>query len=688
MEFSNHPMLNRRFLVSIIIATIGIILAFVFLKPSTDVGIMTERLPKLALLSESLNEVQVKPKNQLLWKDIRNGDLLRKGDLIRTAQNATAEIKFLESEVVIKLGSETTVTIEGQGKELELDMLEGDLFIDSNTSGDLKLSAKDKKFEVSQGQAGFEVSEQGEIEVEVLTGMVKTNDEKNAQLVKNQRLIINNKGSELKKNYFEFIKPEIGKSIYINPTDRTVDFEWKPHRQKYEYKLFIGRSKNNLTELETVESQSHSLSAKVPAGIFYWQIKAASASFKFESPVIQSNFLAINPPVLLDPILGETLFLETDEDIVFKWSQGSTKENIIIEIASDSQFQNIIETKNVTDQNTFTLKKKLEPNQYFWRVRGQINKEFAEIESKISDFSFKFVKGLISPVLKIPTDKRIYKMTASQNINFAWTAPKELRKFKIKITDNKDFVVIEDLENSFFTYEFDQPGRYEWSVQSVDSRGNISEASESYSFMIESLPIVSFTKLERKVYYNNQETVSEIVWQKIDRAENYTLKLQHPSFGEKILNTPDHRIVLRLEQMGVYEIQVVAYAKNEIIAKSNEVSFSVIEHPLPAVPQWSAETKSKTNTDGFGNIKLTYSSVKEASYYLVEVRDMQSKIIQIKQSDNDSAQISSLYPGKYQLYVRSVDKFNRKSELGQSLIIEVPAESSIEKPVLNKVQIR
>lgn len=688
MRLLSFISINRRLQLSLTVTFIGILLSFIYLRPTVKTKKQLKLAPFIAKLNYSLNEVQVKPKNQLLWKDIQNGDSLRQGDLIRTAQNASAEVKFLKSDISIKLGAETTVTIEDKKGELELNMLEGDIFVASNSKQKVNLKSKDKEFDLSKGQVGFEVSEKGDVEVEVLAGELKTNDAKNKIITKNQKLVMTDKGSELKQNYFEFIKPEIGKNIYIHPNKQTVLFKWKKHKFNYDYKIFIGRSKSRMSEIKYEKKTRESIEVKIPVGIFYWQIKAVAQHFSFESAKIQSNFLGINPPVLLDPMADESLFLEPGQKFAFKWSQGSVEDNAVIEISDRKDFSTILESQLVTDMNIYTPKNIVKAGKYHWRVRGSVNEEFEEVISTPNMFTLKFVKGLIPPIIQFPKNGDKIINTEQTQITFAWKAPPKIKKFQINITNKSDFALDKKVESTNFLYTFTKDGEYFWTVKSIDKDGNLSESSKEYKFTLKKIPVLAFTDLEKKVFFNQSETILNLKWEAVDEIDFYTVKIDNIAFGEKSFNTPENLYLFPVRNKGIYKVKVLAIKDNAIVAQTNPIDISVIEHPLLRPPMWDEETKILKQTDGLGNIEVKFMQVKDASYYLVEVRDLNAKIIKIIQADGLSAKIKSLLPGKYQFYVRSVDKFNRKSEMSESLLIDVPIESSIEKPKINKVQIR
>jgi hypothetical protein len=677
--------IDRRVYVSLGLTIFFIIASTVLIKPKNLNKTQVIR-HKIALLKGANNNVQKKSTGQILWQDISSGEELAQGDFLRTSTNSSAEVVFLNSTDKIKLGEETTIIIEKKQSKIALNMIEGAIFVDNFQSDTvIDLTTGDETFKFQKSQINLDLKAEEVFELEVLSGSVNTAGKK---IRKNERLVINKDGSSIKKNHFMFSKPEIGKNIYIDPRTGSVEFIWGGHKSRYDYDLFIGRSKKSMTRAKILATTATSLKALVPAGTFYWQIRATSPHYNFESAVIQSQFVSIRNPVLLHPQNNEVVFLKAEIIMSLKWAMMSAKENVQLEVAVDKEFKNIIFTKKIDGINSVSLNEVRGEGSYFWRVRGFLNNEFDELISTISKFSITYKKIITPPQKIFPEDKQMFIKEESKGITFAWNGLAGISRYKLSVRNKTGFQLNKVIENTTYFLREVPLGVSYWKVASISTNNKISKYSDETTFELKTFPKIQLGDYPRKIFYNLSETFLKLNWETISEAEKYQVQISNALLGTKTYDSTGPNISLNFKHLGEYTYKIMAFRSNELIASSQFDKINVVEHPLLDSPRWAMQNQLDHTSDGFGNIEFKYHPVKGASYYLIEIRDLNSRIIRVAQSESTTLAVKSLYPGEYLTYIRSVDKFNRKSDLKSPITVKVPIKSDLKKPVLNKVKVR
>lgn len=680
--------LDRRVGFSLLTSVCLIIFAIFYLRPE----VVSERPVNdrsIALLLDYVNEVQRKPMDGLLWIDLKKGEALEEGDLVRTSVNSSAEIQFQDGAASLRLGPETTLFVSKVAQGLDIEMLEGDIYLDAKGEDqELALRARGESFQVQSAQLSMSLSDQGELGVDVIEGKIK-NAGQNLEISRNERLTINEQGAQKGSLFFQFIKPEIGKEIFIDPQKQMVEFRWEKKQDDYQFDLFVGRSRDTLLAVPSESHDQSSLWGEVAPGVFYWQIKGQRADDEIvESPILQSHFTLMSSPVLVSPSQNGLVQLREGEVASFRWSNQSLKEEVKFELARDVNFEEIVHFASVDKMMSFDLPLALEEGKYFWRIRGLASLDYPELVSEVASFDVRYFSGIESPRLLTPPDQSIFRTALLNELSLSWSFIASASSYELTLSNQKDFTRVIPVEQTYFVAKDLKEGSYSWSVTSVDRNGQKSEQAYSSRFTIRSYPVIEWGSFERRIYASDEGAQVSLQWKTIPEAQYYKLSLTHEKYGTRVETAQQGRIQLSLKELGTFQVLVEAYRGQELLAQSREINLDIVEHPLLSSPLWSTQSLALRESSSFGELELSFSEVEGASYYLIEVRDLTSRIVKVEQSSSTSAKLDSLLPGEYLIYVRSVDRFNRRSDLGAALSISVPETSGLEKPTLQRIQVR
>lgn len=135
----------------------------------------------IAYIATTKKEIHRKGSNNALWEPAEELDRLRSGDSVRTSDNSEARIQFYQSNRYIDLESDSMIVIQKQESEINLELLEGSLFVngvDKPTSGNgtdapkstLTLKSQGGKVDLSKSAAQLSGSSKGKVELKVLKG--------------------------------------------------------------------------------------------------------------------------------------------------------------------------------------------------------------------------------------------------------------------------------------------------------------------------------------------------------------------------------------------------------------------------------------------------------------------------------------------------------------------------------------
>lgn len=677
-------LMDRRFLYSVFVSIILILFSIYFLRPVSKVEENKEK-QYIAKVEQFSNEVQKKSKSSQIWVDLKRGEQFENDDLIRTSSNSYAEVSFLETKAKLKVGNNSTILISKKQDVLDLEMLEGNIFVEVAESNKIELKAKGKKFKVENAKVGMDVKENGDFGIDVIEGSVGS---ENLLINKNNRFEMNANRSRIVENLFQFDIPQLGKDIRISRVDDTVLFKWKSKEIMKDYKFLIGKDKNDFNHIPIAKASLNEFSIKTVPGLYYWKIIAKNSKNEIvESPVIQSHFVKVRPPKILGPEDETTLNIRIEDKVEFRWLSFNQFSKSYIEVATDKKFENIVIFKDVRNTNSLVSDINLEERKYYWRIRSNIEDDTEEVVSKISEFELKYYSGLKSPVLTFPENHSVYLDTKDLQVNLSWEHVSGAKEYEVQISGKSNFYKKLKLKDNVFLLENLLPGTYEWKVWALDDKNNSSQASLGRSFVIQKVNKIKLAQFDEKLYFDPDGIFSNINWNK--QGEDYfEVKVLNNSKEIFKQNSISSNIKITMRNIGNYSLQITGYKNDQIISQSDVKDFQIVEYPLLISPQWDAKTKALTQTDGFGSIELKFNEVANSYGYLIEVRDLSSRIIRVEQTATTNAYIRNLLPGDYLVFVRSVDKFNRKSELADALNINVPNTSGLSKPTLNKVRVR
>ncbi|MDD4976537.1 MAG: hypothetical protein PHY93_19430 [Bacteriovorax sp.] len=679
-----------RTITALVISITGIFLSYYFLYPNIGQKQSSKKSIAMAKVINVINDVKKQGNDKLIWEPIRKGDLLYLGEKLKTSPLSSSKIEFIDNGASIDIEPESLIIVNKNNQKLSLQVVEGSLFVSSSKEiPNLSVTSGEKSentMNIKNGDFSYSVSKEGKANVEVLKGTV----DPNSSLIAHT------------SQKFKDLKPGYGENIFVDSS--SVDgsiFKWSPLPDEYEVKLEIGNNRNNLQIKNdvSVESENGLIRSKSMTGSYYWRLVALNKNNPddhFSSSTFKVTFKQKIAPIPIYPIASDTVQLRNENAIVeFKWSLMHSFDSIQLEIFSEGNTKNPILTEQVTTQTFFSTNKINRPGKYSWKLVGKVTGSEEPLVSLIQYFQIFIGEDLQSPMPLLPLDKSIFyypdqKDKGLHNLHLSWKNIKEASEYLI-IIKNRDGKKLEfKAPLNQFVIPTIASGTYSWTVQSINLKNEISKAITNRSFSVEPMAQLSFNQLENKVYYTNKFPTYKFIWNTINNAENYRLKVsQSQSLSpNETIKVNDGQFNYQIGKEGMYFAQVEALNKEEnSIAQSEVFTFSVTKPPLPSTPVFLDAKKALESTPN-GDINFELINFDKKYKVVFEIRDTRGVIIEQSQNNSSGISFKSLSPGRFFATAKYIDEFNQTGELSLRQSFTVPDKSAIAAPKVKGIKVR
>lgn len=679
-----------RTIIALAISITGVFLSYYLLYPDIGQRQSGKNLIAMAKVINVINDVKKQGSDKLIWEPIRKGDLLYLGEKLKTSPFSSSKIEFIDNGASIDIEPDSLIIVNKNNQKLSLQVLEGSLFVSSNKEiPNLSVTSGEKSeniMNIKNGDFSYSVSKDGKANVEVLKGTVDSN---NSLIAKNSQK-------------FKDLKPGYGENIFVDSS--SVDgiiFRWSPLPADYEVKLEIG---NNRNELQTkndvsVESENGLIKSKPMTGSYYWRLVAISKSYPddhFSSSTFKVTFKPQIAPIPVYPIASDTVQLrDAVVPVEFKWSLMHNFDSIQLEIFNEGNIKDPILVEQVTTQTFFSTNKINRPGKYSWKLVGKVAGSEKPLISSIQKFQIFIGEELQSPTPLFPLDKSIVyyqdlKDKGVHNLHISWRNIKEATDYllTIKNSDGKK------LEFKVPVNEFIIPtisnGSYSWTVQSINLKNEISKTITNRTFTVEPMARLSFKELENKVYYTNVFPTYKLMWNTINNAMSYRLKVSQSQAmsPNETIKVKEGQFTYQIGREGVYYAQVDALNIEEnTIAVSEIFSFSVTKPPLPPTPVF-LETKKVMESNPNGDINFELINFNKKYNVVFEIRDTRGATIEQAKNNSSSTSFKSLAPGSFFITAKYIDEFNQIGDVSERHSFIVPDKSAIAAPKVKGIKVR
>ena len=649
----------KRILIALLIAVVGIALSWFFLRPQELMTSGGKDRVVIAHVMDLRNDVNRQEEGRLLWSPIRKGDEIYLGDKIKTAGLSSTVLKFSDSASKLEIEENSTIVMSQGGKKLALNMLEGRVFIKqeegSGSDQNLDLLSGGKKLDL-KGNAAISVSQDGGSQVESFGG----------------------------ESIFGELKPSYSEEILS--TKETLSLQWKVANRNDKVEVLLGESPKTLKKVSGAEAAFNAgkLDVKMFNGVNYWQLVAGES----RSPIMKVDFKKPLPPSPLYPADKE-LIKAGDRPFDFKWIKGNAGDNVVIDVAKDQAFSQMMFSSEIKDQTFFTPNGNLPQGEYFWRVKSRIGKT-EWVESKTISFTIHQGSNLLSPSPLFPADNAVFYIGKNpvNNVKFEWRNQENIRGYDLRIQGdnlNKDAQVA---ENSA-TVNVNRIGKYTWEVYSEGRDGKKSVLPVKRKFEVREEGIIQWNMPQRNFMYLDSLPIVILRWEKrnnglsILKISPYADLKDAESFQVQGRDFP-----YRVLKDGIYFAKVSSLDENGTTsAESDILEFKVQEAPLPPAPMLLGQKKT-LRASPQGELRTQVENTKPNWLVIASFMDAQGRVVDERRFSDDKLSFSGLMPGKYTLQMKFQDEYRRLGELSERIDVEVPETSMIAAPKIKGIKVR
>jgi hypothetical protein len=296
----------------------------------------------------------------------------------------------------------------------------------------------------------------------------------------------------------------------------------------------------------------------------------------------------------------------SDPTPTLSWSEPSGVQEYTLQIDDSPDFDSPVLTKSDLTTNSYTLTEAeaLSDGVYYWRVRAY---DAAGNASGLWGY-FELTIDTQKPSAPTPLEPADGSATSITKPTFRWSEPEGVQTYTLIIDDDSDFSSpvqeLTDLtDNSENLTTVLSDGTYYWRVKAIDSAGNESDWSSSFTLIIDTQEPPSPEPLG-PVYGETVVTATPTLrWEESEAPENYTLVIDDSSdFDSPVLvktGLTDNSYTLspaeRLENNVTYYWRVTAYdrAGHETMSSTGMFRTLFVAPPPPIEPEVEVPEEEK-----------------------------------------------------------------------------------------------
>lgn len=694
-----------KYTLAALVSIIGIFTSYFALKPEQWTQKNQTELIPLAQLESSQNDVKRKSRGKLIWLSIKTGDELYKGDIIQTSKSSSASITFLDSKTSINIEPDTTIIVEKSNNNINLDVIEGGLFVKNNSlNSSIQVKSGNKTVDIGKGDASFSVDSSGSLGVKVHSGSAKANVAgKIVDLAANEIGKLSEKGINKTRERFLNLTPLYGQSLYLPLGSNKVRFNWRAFKNKLDIELFVGRSKKLLKKIETkniVSFKQGEFVALIEKGEIFWQLKGYDSidiKKSVSSEIYKVNLLSKLSPIPSLPMDNDVLKFKKNEkrEMTFVWNNRSPLDRSLIQISKNKNFKSIIFEK-ITKNNDLKIATMKKEGHYYWRIKGYLKDSNQTITSEYNHFEVKFFDKIVSPTPFVPENKETVSLKENEKtstLTFRWNKVDSAKKYKFSLERlRSSFKFKRDTKSDKLKIKGLKEGSYIWKVASIDSNNQVSEFSEVSSFKIRKQGLIIWKISKTEFEYVKKLPEIKISWSKDQSDARWLLTLSNSeNFSSKrSFELRKNNWVFRPKSDDNYYIKVSSISNDKkLLSKSDILNLSVSQKPLPSAPIYSKQMPSQFKASSNGFFRLTFQNkTKERTSYQVQIKNLKGEIIRETIFLKEKGLLKSLMPGRYWISAKKQDLHGRVGPSSESRELIVPNESRVKAPTINNIEIR
>lgn len=687
-----------------------------YVNMATKPSVTTSSGPALAILDAKTDVIERRPTARIIWENLGEGEQVFSGEAVRTSSKASGEITFIKSGLTIKLEPDSLVIIEEAAGKLQLNLVNGGLFVKSeaktvpgikkSTADQLVLNAGNQKIELAGGKTSemsLSVSESGSANIQVTKGEVKVagaaGKVETIAEGKSKVVLITETGPAI----LDVQGPSSGATIPLTSLGSVMKISWVNPPVGSVIFFESGITRDSLKRQDVgAAAEVKMISARVAAGGFFWRLVAVKASKVVAIGATYFNTgLVLDAPKLLVNATNEKIVMKESKPVTgvqLSWTLPQGASGVHVVMSNDAAFKSILSQNKFTTESEWGVSIN-KPGKYYWRVISSWPGITQQLSSSVGSFEVSLQKEYPVPVLASPVDGAVFEksMVDSYGLQLTWNPQQGVDSYTIVIEEAKGdkFLLLDTKTSNTAQLRLKQlqVGVYRWSVQA-----NIGEEKSKVS-AVRTIKIFEMPRLSLKnpaiettplVYESATAPISIELTPAPVSATSIRFRVGQPGQDLKTLPwqvTPvNTALTFKLNAAGPYVIEAEALdASKKVVATSGTLKFEMKVPDLLPPPALLTGLQPLTTGES-GDITLKWTAVPGAVRYMVEISGKGAPFR--KGLTMNEFKISDLNPGDHSLILTAFDKYGRAGVASKPVNLIVPNVSNISAPTSKGIKIR
>jgi hypothetical protein len=700
-----------------LISCLGLVLTEAwYIKMASKPSSIGSTGPALAILDSKTDVIERRPTTRIIWEDLGQGEPLFSGEAVRTSGKASGDITFIKSGMTIKLEPDSLVIIEEADGKLQLNLVNGGVFVKSDDKhGDASkktesdqpvLKAGNQKIHLSgakTSEMSLSVSESGSASIQVTKGDVKVGaDGGKAETIaegKTKSVATTAAGPTI----FEVQGPRSGTTIPMTGNGDRMTLKWLDPPVGATVFFESGSRRDNLVrQAGGVPATAKVMAGALMAGEFFWRLVAVKDGKIVAMGATNFNTgLALEVPKLISNASNEKIILKeggTPPEIHLMWTRPQAAEDVSVFVAKDPDFKNIVSSRKFTTETEWVLSVKA-PGKLYWLAAAHWAGIEGQRSSTTGSFEVILQKEVPSPILANPADGVVFTKSIidTEGVLLTWGEQQGVDGYTLTLEQlsGNSFKPVSTKELTTPQFRLTQlpPGSYRWSVQSYIG------AEKSKSTVARSVKIIEMPRLtlkdptieQRPLIYESETAPISIALSEPPKTATQ-IRFKVAAEGQDIKALPwqstqsNKPLQFKVPRVGQYSLLAEAVDQsNKVVAASNIVHFEMKAPdrlPPPALLTGSQPLK----TGETGDILLKWKPVPGAVRYIVDIKGKKGNFH--KEMPETTLRMNGLFPGDHTLTLTAVDKSGHAGLPSSGVTLSVPDVSSIAAPTSKGIKIR
>lgn len=430
----------------------------------------TGSLEEIGVIQLSKNDIRVKNKTQISWRNGKTSDKLYRFDAVYSGDNSSSEL-VLKSGISLHTDPKSLIYLDELADSLRLDLSYGSFAVTANSQKPIILVTGQGEYRLMPNQAKFRVGpgKDGKPEIQVLSGSLKVfapGKETPREVLPNQNYVIDKAHASPWTSVSQLEAPADGAVIQNQGTPTTFRWQSTCEGCTSTVEVFSDAAlTQNVAQVTTRENETPVVLPNA-SGVFFWKVRQVDPTGEtFQSQVARFTSVKLDPVQVIAPtpefIYRDQMRTASDlpSNIQIRWSPGDQFDYYQLQVSSDSSFSRLLLDQASLGGEYQT--EALPEGNYYLRIRG-VDKDYqmAGPWSATTHFEKRYQYPSL-PAPNLLTLNQVFFTSDPPRIQ--WTLVPEANGYYLEVSADPDFKTIAasaTTSDTSWTWKDALPGKF------------------------------------------------------------------------------------------------------------------------------------------------------------------------------------------------------------------------------------